>query len=100
MLLRVVASLRMVAGRKRGLAQVVYGLEDSRLNIALHARSREGDGAEFLGRQPVSAASNVDDRLGYSLARVPILMCFLFQLFSAFRRSRAQYRRPRHPEIN
>jgi hypothetical protein len=61
---------------ERARVQVVDGLEtDSQ--IAVRARSRERDGAEFLRRQPVSVASNVDDRFGYSLARVPTLQLSL-----------------------
>jgi hypothetical protein len=60
---------------ERARVQVVDGLEtDSQ--IAVRARSRERDGAEFLRRQPVSVASNVDDCFGYSLARVPTLQLF------------------------
>ena len=81
MLLRVVLRFAWLLAGSCVVAQMVYSLETDG-QIALNARSREGDGAEFLGRQPVSVARNVDDRFGYSLARVPSLRVLFLQAHS------------------
>jgi hypothetical protein len=78
LLLRVFFCLAWLLVGSCVVAQVVHGLETDG-QIAFRARSREGDGAEFLGRQPVSVARNIDDRFGYSLAPVPTLRMLFLQ---------------------
>jgi hypothetical protein len=52
------------------LAQVVDAL-DIDGQVGVRGGRRECDGPELVGRQPLSVASNIDDRFCYSLARVP-----------------------------